>query len=185
MELGGQMTGGIGNGRGGRRTLPLLLGYAERVPLGERLGRYNEALGVLVVDGPDGMVPLVRAAETVLDETATKVRQDPADPSPPRRDPSGTADRGSQTEVRRAALDESETRVRAEATDPGNPRRTSGSSSALRTSRLSARAALDETKTSVRADPSDPSNPRRATDLWKRTDGAATSAEADGGEDAG
>jgi len=183
--LGGQMTGGTGNGRGGRRTLPLLLGYAERVPLSERPGRYDEALGVLVVDGPDGVVPLVRVAETVLDETATKVRQDPADPSPPRRGPSRTADRGSRAEVRRAALDESETRVRAEATDPGNPRRTSGRSAALRPPRLSARVALDETKTSVRADPSDPPNPRRATASRTRTDGATTSAEANSGEDAG
>ena len=184
MVLGGQMTEGTGNRSGGRRTLPLLLGYVERLPLGERPGRYDETLGVLVVDSPDGVVPLVRAAETVLDETVTKVRQDPADPSPPRRGPSCTADGGSRAEIRRAALDESETRVRAEATDPGNPRRTSSRSSALRQSRLSARAALDETKTSVRADPSDPSNPRRATASRTRTGGAASSAEMDGGGDA-
>lgn len=129
---------------------PLVLRYAERLQLENRPGWYDEDREVLVVDVGGSRVPLVRAGQTVLDETATKVRADPADPSRPRRGVGAAA-----------ALDETETRVRADRPDPEEPpRRRKPSVTGLPPEGL--RVALTETKTSVRADPSDPARPRRA-----------------------
>lgn len=136
---------------GKRRVRPLALKYAERVPLENRPGRYDEDHGVWMIGAGEGQTPLVRTGR-MLDETATKVRADPSDPAWPRRGTGGSL-----------ALDETETRVRADTADPGSPRRSGVKSDDINRRMPTARTALDETKTAVRADRDDPPSPRRVT----------------------
>lgn len=143
---------------------PLALNYVERVPLGERPGRYDDAREVLVVEDGESVAPLVRANETVLDDTVTKVRADPGDPADPRRGAAAfVRDGDSRFLPRRPALDETQTRVRAETSDQGSRRRVDWAQSAGDSSAPVWRAAvLDGTKTAVRADRDDPPSPRRS-----------------------
>jgi hypothetical protein len=159
----------------GRRARPLALGYAERVPLGERPGRYDEAREVWVVKDGEGVVPLIRTREVTLDDTVTKIRADPADPSWPRRGAGDAADGGSRAGVRPLALDETETRMRADPGDPANPRRGGANFGDGDSHPGIARAVLGDTKTSQRADPEDRPSPRRSTIRRRAPDGTLRS----------
>lgn len=108
---------------GQRRARPLAVEYAERVPLQERLGRYDEAQGLWMVQNGVGEVPLVRARSVALEETVTKIQADPTDPPRPRRGAAAIAARAPHARTELPILGETKTSVKADPSDPPRPRR--------------------------------------------------------------
>ena len=139
---------------------PFVLGYAERRPIEQRRGRYDEAREVWVVEDRTGEVPLVGSHAEALDETITR---SPENTDPPRRPRKAGRSDGAhlKAENRRILLDETVSSYQGDPTDPPRPRRADEARDA-RGARLSnERLALDETITKVVADPTDVSRPRR------------------------
>lgn len=133
----------------GSRVRPLALNYAERRPLEERRGRYDEARGVWVVEDALGELPLVRCREVVLEETVTKQRVDPSDQARPRRDVAGRTQIGARG---RTVLEETKTSDRADPTDQPRPRRSAFG-----------RRVPEETVTFVDDEGTDEARPRRGS----------------------
>lgn len=132
---------------------PLALAYAERRPLEERRGRYDEAREVWVVqDDTEGEAPLVRTRDVVLEETVTKQQVDPSDRPRPRRGAVNGTRGSSPAPIESVDYADTKTSASADVDDyPPRPRR-----AVLR------RRVPEETLTFVDAEGTDESRPRRA-----------------------
>ncbi len=135
------------------RKRPLALTYAERRPLEQRQGRYDESRELWVVwDGEDGEAPLVRTRDVVLEETVTKQQVDPSDRPRPRRGAMYGAEGLSPTQTGPVVYADTKTSASADVDDwPPRPRR-----AVLR------RRIPEETLTFLDAEGTDESRPRRA-----------------------
>lgn len=134
---------GGAEGRSGGSARPFALGYAERRPLDERRGRYDEADEVWVIDDGTAKMPLVRSRAAAPEDDAMLCGVDATVTS------------------RQVVVDESISSVTADPTDPPKPRRAGDGGDSAGAARSNQRLALDETVTKNAADPSDVSRPRR------------------------
>jgi hypothetical protein len=132
---------------------PLALTYAERRPLEERRGGYDEAREVWVVrDNEEGEAPLVRMSDVVLEETVTKQQIDPSDRPRSRRGMVNSAEGFSSAQAGPVVYADTKTSVSADVDDwPPRPRRA-----------VLPRRIPEQTLTFVDAEGTDESRPSRA-----------------------